>query len=423
MGELLYTVWLSLSCTPGSDSFKRLTDKFSSPKSIYEADETDIASCIGSKSRDYIALNDKKTDRAEEIIDFCERKGVGIVTYYDDEYPDTLRRIKNPPVLLYYRGTLPDFKADFLISVVGTRRLTEYGKKNAYTVSADLARAGAVIASGMAIGIDGVALAGALSTSSKTVAVIGSGIDVCYPIQHKHLAREIVKEGCVLTEYAPGTRPDKHNFPVRNRIISAISEATLVIEGKERSGAVITARHAKEQGKTVYALPGNVGNECSVATNLLIRNGARLFTSADDIIRDLESVSLGRLNPFKLCEVDNSDMNEVLSALQVSCITPNDSVFKRSFSKKAAIQNSTESPKSINANKQSETEVPRPPADFDKRSIRLYNKIPTDSDCTIESLIDDEFTLRDVMQGLLKLEIARFIVMLPGDRVKRITLK
>ena len=290
MDNLLHWIWLSTSVRAGGESFRKLYDKFGSADAIYYADENEIAAVIGTRSSDYTALSDKSLETAQKILEFCRTKSVGILVYSDDKYPENLRKISNPPVLLYYRGSLPDFNSAMCISVVGTRSVSDYGCRNAFYVSRDLAKSGATIVSGMAIGIDGVALAGALSEGKATVAVIGSGIDVCYPMQHKRLAREIVKRGCVMTEYAPGTRPSGSNFPVRNRIISGLSEATLVIEGHEKSGAVITARRAFAQGRVVYALPGNVGNRNSEATNLLIKNGAKAFSSADDIVRDLKKL-------------------------------------------------------------------------------------------------------------------------------------
>ena len=229
MNEQVLWIWMSLACTPGTENFSKLISEFKTVDAIFRADENDIKNVIGSKSGDLSALLDKSTNRAEEILEYCTKKKIGILKYSDSEYPEMLRSISNPPVLLYYRGILPDFKSLFCVSVVGTRRLSEYGLRNAFTISRDLASAGATVVSGMALGVDGVAHAGALSGGGKTIAVLGSGIDVCYPSDHKLLAREIVKSGCVFTEYAPGTKPDKYNFPRRNRIISALSHATLVI--------------------------------------------------------------------------------------------------------------------------------------------------------------------------------------------------
>ena len=418
MTELLHTIWLSLSCTPGSESFAKLLSRFSTAEEMFAADEKEIAACIGSKSRDYSSLINKNTDEAERILDFCQSKNVGILTYFDKAFPASLRKIKNPPVLLYYRGSLPDFNSLFLASIVGTRKLSSYGRKHTFSVAADLARAGAIIVSGMAIGIDGVALAGAVSSNMPTVAIIGSGIDVCYPSQHRRLAREIVKRGCVMTEFAPGMRPEKYNFPIRNRIISAISEITLVMEGSERSGALITARRAFEQGKSVYAFPGNVGNVNSQASILLLKNGAKAFTSADDIVRDFENEVPARLNPFNLSADNRVDMFSVLRELEVSAVSVDDTVFntRPAPSKKTSepIKESVSEP--VVSREDSEDKVA---SGFDKKTVELYKKIPFDSDCSLEELIDENYTLREVMQILLRLEIARFVTMLPGDRVKR----
>ena len=417
MNDLLYTVWLSLACTPGSESFAKLLTKFDSPEAIYNAKSDAIASCITSKSRDYNSLTDKNLDRANFILDFCRSKHVAMLSYFERSFPSCLKEIKNPPVLLYYRGILTEFDREFAVAMVGTRHLSQYGRKNTFNVAHDLARSGAIIVSGMAIGIDGVALAGAISAGKPTVAVIGSGIDICYPSQHLRLAREIVKRGCVITEYAPGTRPERYNFPVRNRLISALSQATLVMEGGERSGSLITARHAKEQGRAVYAFPGNVGSDGSEASSLLIKNGAKLFTSADDILRDFEIRSRGKLDPFKLSSPISVDMNTVLRDLEVSCVAPNDTVFyskpAKSVDKKANAAPEIAAPVDDSLNEEGVSNS------FSPSILELYKKIPLGKDISVDELVDGEHSLRDVMQGLLSLEISRFVIMLPGDRVKR----
>ena len=419
MEDRVYWIWLSLAVTPATDSFAKLISRFSDPRSIYEAEDEDIAACIGSRSRDYNSLVDKSLDKAEEVLEFCTRRSVGILVYSDENFPSSLRQIPTPPVLLYYRGKLPDFNSQFFASVVGTRRLSDYGRRNAFRISHDLSLSGAIIVSGMAIGIDGVAHAGAIAAGGRTVAVIGSGIDVCYPKQHLKLAREIVKCGCVITEYAPGTKPERVNFPARNRIISGLSELTLVVEGKEKSGALLTARHAKEQGRALYALPGNVGNPTSELTNLLLKNGARVCTSADDIIRDFESSSHGRLNPFLLADAQNADMASWLSELSVSAVAPSDPIFKPSRKAKAK---AVEADEQTEAKEEKNEQKAKSEPSFDKLDeslLKIYKRIPEGGECLIESLVDEELSLRTVMKGLLKLEIGRFITMLPGEKVKR----
>ncbi len=417
MNDKILWIWLSLVCTPGNETFAKLISKFETPENVYSAEEYEISSAIGSKSRDFSAIKRKDVSSAERIYEYCVKKNVGILTYSDEKFPKALREISNPPVLLYYRGVLPNFNELFCVSIVGTRRLSEYGRKNALEISSDLATAGATVVSGMALGVDGVAHAGALNAGGITIAFLGSGIDVCYPIEHKPLAREIVKTGCVFTEYAPGTKPEKVNFPRRNRLISGISEATLVIEGRERSGALSTARYAKKQNKPVYALPGNVGNPNSQLTNLLIKNGAKLFTAADDIIRDYQDICLGKLNPFLLQERTRINEYEVLKKYAVAALTSNDRIFRHSRKKdnEKQYKNETYAPEENLPTSQAQRE----PVNFDSETLKLYKKIPPNAECSIESLVDSEFTLRKIMKGLLKLEMGSFIVMLPGEKVKR----
>ena len=411
MENLLHWLWLSLSCTEGGENFKKLYSRFLSAEAIYNADEDAIAAVIGSKNRDFKKLADKNLDTAKWILDFCRTKNVGILIYESEKYPNSLREIKNPPVLLYYRGKLPDFNLETFISVVGTRAVSEYGKKNAFYISRDLAKAGAVIVSGMAVGIDGVALSAAVSEGGKAVAIIGSGIDVCYPAQHKTLARGIVQSGCVMTEYPPKTKPLKHNFPTRNRIISALSLATVVIEGSEKSGALITARRAREQGKAVYALPGNVGNKTSEATNLLIKNGAKPITSADDLVNDFSET--GKLNPFKMLEPSSRDMISVLKEYEVAALSPSDKVFFRSRRQESK-EKATDAPK-----------AEQKTVDGDKirslpRELRdIYDKIPENEAVAQDTLLSDKVTMRELMRALLRLEIKGLVTLLPGECVKR----
>ena len=426
MDKVLYWIWLSLACTPGSSTFSSLLSKFADAEEIYRADEDGLRGAIDRRASDRSALLNKDLKRAEEVLDFCRSKRVGVVTYADRTYPNALRKIANPPVLLYYRGIWQDFNSgSFYAAVVGTRSVSDYGRKNTFVIARDLARAGAVIVSGMAIGIDGVALAGAISAEAPTVAVIGSGIDICYPAQHVTLAREIVKRGCVITEFAPGTPPNKQNFPKRNRIISGLAAATLVMEGREKSGALITARCAKEQGREVYALPGNVGSPTSEVTNLLLKNGAKALISADDVVRDFEIQYHGRLNPFKLAEKSEFNMEQTLSLLKVVATAPSDNIFysgpshKKGANTESKVQKAENNQQEYGERGDSEPKKEIPLPDFDKQTLALYKKIPTDGVVHIESLVDDNNDLRSIMKQLLKLEMGHFVVILPGEKVKR----
>ena len=432
MNELVYWIWLSLCCKPDTATFPSLLKKFNSAKEIFEATDKEISGALDPRSSDRNLLLQRDLTRAEEILEFCTKRGVGILPYSDESYPELLRKIPTPPVLLYYRGTLPDFKRRAAIAVVGTRTLTEYGKRNAFSISYNLAQAGAIIVSGMAIGIDGVAHAGAIAAEAPTVAVLGSGIDVCYPPVHLTLARNIVKNGCIFSEYAPGTQPTRYSFPQRNRIISGLSEATVVIEAGERSGAMITATHARKQERLLYALPGMVGEKNAAGSNLLLMNGAKTLTWAMDLIPDFSDIRKRPcLNPGKIEPKIPVHMENTLTELKISCVTPTDDIFypprpkrsekgakaadKENRAKREAAEK--EKPKEAEAvpvlnDKEAETA-------FTKEVFAIYKKIPTVGDCTIESLADNEHDLRAVMKSILKLEMARFVTLLPGERVMR----
>lgn len=229
-------------------------------------------------------------DKAIAVYKMCLRAGIKAAAPDMPEYPVSLREIINRPGVIYYIGKLPannQSSGYAMISVVGSRRCTHYGSTNAYFFSKNLAENGIGIVSGMARGIDSEAHKGALAAGGYTVAVLGGGADVIYPPENSRLYKDICTAGCVISEYPPGTPPYKSNFPARNRIISALSSGTLVIEAAESSGAMITVDRAIEQNKTVYALPGNISSQMSRGCNALIRSGAVCVTSYEDIMLDM----------------------------------------------------------------------------------------------------------------------------------------
>lgn len=282
--DLVYWIWLSLAIGAGSSAAGKLFSRFGqNVRAIYDADPAEY---VGLPKGAAEHLTDKSLRAAVGIYNWCSDNGVGMLPYDSEYFPPQLRNIPSPPVMLYYLGLLPNIKNRFSVAIVGTRRISQYGARNAYTISSDLASAGTVIVSGMALGVDGVAHRAALDVDGYTIAVLGCGIDRVYPREHKNLYGEIIRRGTVLTEFCPGAAPIAHNFPIRNRIISGMSTATVVIEADERSGALITAKDAKRQGRAVYALPGNVGALGSSGTNKLLLEGAKMVTSALDILDD-----------------------------------------------------------------------------------------------------------------------------------------
>ena len=439
MDSLVYWIWLSLVCIPGSKAFGDLMKRFSDAYEVYDATDRQIRSAINPNISDCSALYDKDLEKAEKIYNFCKEKGVGIVTYGDDNYPKLLKRIDNPPVLLYYRGTIPDWQDQFRCAVVGTRRLTSYGRKIAYNLAYDLSKVGAYVVSGMAKGIDSVAHAAALKAGGITVAVLGSGIDVCYPSEHLTLAREIVKKGCIFTEYPPGTPPAKRNFPVRNRLISGLCDATLVVEADINSGAMITAHKAIEQKRQLLAVPSPVDLSDNSGTNYLIKNGARICSSIVDIIEDYMSpLGFARDAHIKLDYLPRTDFMQVLSEYKVVANAPDDDIYvpsgltpkpldvflpPKSTSELKAIKESGENPKEppkpINPRHERQFTDDSNILFFTKEEIKIYKRIPFDGDVAIESLLSDGMTMNELMRHLLRLEINRLVDVLPGDRVRR----
>ena len=285
-------VWLELAeCLgPRSRFFRPLYDAFGSPEAIFAADEKAILAItpdIGVGTLRSL-LGRRKKARAEEISLFCHSDGEIRVYPYDHErYPAALRTISDPPVLLYCKGELPDLSSLATVAVVGPRKPDEYAQSVAYTLSFELAAAGAVIVSGLAKGVDGVATAAAITAGGKTVSLLGCGIDRVYPAAHARLRAECCESGALLTEYAPGTPPNAQNFPARNRLISAISDAVLLPAAPEESGSLITARYAILHGRELFCVPGDITKDRSFGTNHLIRAGARVALSAYDVFEYL----------------------------------------------------------------------------------------------------------------------------------------
>ncbi|PAB61281.1 DNA-processing protein DprA [Anaeromicrobium sediminis] len=231
-----------------------------------------------------VSKKENKIGKIREIIDRYEIKVIGI---RDNEYPELLRNIYNPPTVLYVRGSIEKEKCD-IISIIGSRRASTYGRTMAYKISKELSDRGITIGSGMARGIDTVAHRACVENGGRTYAVLGTGVDVCYPHENKSLMEKIIENGAIISEFPIGTKPRPENFPMRNRIISGIAKGVIVIEAALKSGTLITVDHALEQGREVFALPGHVTALLSGGTNKLIQSGAKLVTCVDDILEELQ---------------------------------------------------------------------------------------------------------------------------------------
>ena len=213
-------------------------------------------------------------------------KDISFLTWEDEAYPRYLKEIAQPPPVLYYKGTIT-VQDDLAVAIVGTRNVTSYGKQITQDTAAYLAQSGVTVVSGLARGVDGLAHQAAIEAGGRTIAVLGSGVDIIYPPEHRRLAERIKEHGAIVSDYAPGTKPDGINFPPRNRIISGLSRATIVIEAGEKSGALITAKFAVEQNREVFAVPGSVLSPMSRGTNDLIGEGAMPMTNPKTVLEAL----------------------------------------------------------------------------------------------------------------------------------------
>ncbi len=281
--------WLGFNIVPriGPVRIRALLKHLGSLEAAWHADSSQLLAA----GLDRLALQNLVTIRASISLDEewekVERLGVQLVTWEDQAYPRLLREIDDAPPLLYVRGQL-SADDEWAVAVVGTRRSTSYGREAAHQIAGDLARNNITVVSGMARGIDSEAHKAALEAGGRTIAVLGCGIDIIYPPENRALAEAILKSGALVSEYPTGTQPEARNFPPRNRIISGLSLGTVIVEGDENSGAMITARFALEQNREVFAVPGNITYKHSGGTNKLIRDGeAKLILSVEDILVEL----------------------------------------------------------------------------------------------------------------------------------------
>lgn len=280
--------WIAWSSVPGVGpvTFRRLVERFGSAAEAWRVPGAELER-LGMAARAVADLAAKRdTAWPQRVADRLAGLGAEALSWHDPAYPELLKHIASPPIVLYVRGAFQQAD-EWAIAVVGTRKATVYGRDMTERLVGDLARAGVTIVSGLARGIDSHAHRTALDAGGRTLAVLGSGIDVIYPPENARLAEAIVASGAVLSEFPPGTQPDGRHFPLRNRIITGLALGVLIVEAPEDSGALISADCALDQGREVFAVPGNVTQRSSSGTNRLIQDGAKLVTCARDVLEEL----------------------------------------------------------------------------------------------------------------------------------------
>lgn len=279
----LYWIWLSQINGIGPITCRRLLDKFKIPENIYKASKDDFKNIdgIGEGITNKI-LNNKVLDISKKIIEDCYKNNIEITNIYESNFPNNIKKYEDMPIVLYYKGKINSALNG--VSIIGTRRCSDYGKKVTVEVAKFLVQNNIPVVSGMAKGIDSYAHTTAIKEHGYTVAVLGCGLDICYPKEHKLLMDKIIENGLVISEYPPGTKPSNYNFPKRNRLISAISEKILIVEAGEKSGALITAKYARNQNKEILVVPNNIYSDESKGSNKLILEGEKIFLSKEQLL-------------------------------------------------------------------------------------------------------------------------------------------
>ncbi|MBQ8742596.1 MAG: DNA-processing protein DprA [Clostridia bacterium] len=415
MSDILNWIWLSTKFPYASPFTDAVIEHFGyDADKIYSSDAEEYAKIKGLSPKYINALSDKSLDKAIKIFDWCTENNVGLLPYDSRFYPQRLRDTEKAPIMLYFKGRLINFDDNVCIAMVGTRRMTEYGKREGYRISRDLVLGGAVVVSGMAGGVDTVCHRGALDAGGYTVAVLGCGIDRAYPPENEYIMEEIAKSGLVITEYRPFTPPYGSNFPMRNRIISGLSLGTIVVEADARSGALITARLAEKQGRDIFSIPGNVGEMNSFGPNKLLKKGAKIVTGALDILEEYEY-----LYPHRI-RIEN--LPAFMPKFNISR-TPSHSEELGVRERKNAVNRDAHSrsvsAKSKSAKKAEESAAPERLPEIDLSSLsdterEIYLLFPEEKPISADELSRSGRSVAEVLQTLTMLEIKGFVKAAPG---------
>lgn len=423
--------WIALAETlgPRSHWLRPLLERFETPEAIFAADEAALREAMPGVADGLLRmlLTRRSAPTAKQILHWCHRNSVKILTYDSALYPAPLRELEEPPAVLYCRGTLPDFSARACVGIVGMRRADAYGEQVAYKISFELAAAGCVIVSGMADGIDGVATAAALAAGGTPIAVLGCGIDIAYPSHHAKLMAECAECGAVITEYPPGAPPNGYHFPVRNRLISALSDAVLVVQAGEKSGALITARYAVMQGRLLFAVPGNVTSPRALGSNRLLQIGARAALCAEDVLAPLraryhatfhedafrEAVQFAALTPEALAAYGVHSAS-VTSRAPSETEAPKKERRGRSKEKRQKKEKQAD----VKAEQAALADAPADTSMLTPRQRELYQMLP-DGTFSVDALTAQGVPVSEAASTLTMLEIYGLLSALPGGVFQR----
>ena len=402
---LVHWIWLATRPEMGDRLRSQLLESFADAEDIYFGSEESYAQILGMTTKAAASLADKDLSAAEKILQKCADKQIRVCTWAEDAYPKRLRNIPDPPVVLYYKGNLPDMDDVPVISVVGTRKSSMYGNNMAQRFGYQIVKCGAVLVSGAADGIDGMAMQGALLAGGMTVGVLGTGVDIVYPAKNRQLFEDIRRHGCLISEFPPETPAYRGNFPRRNRIISGLSNGVVIIEAPEKSGALITARQALEQGRDVFAVPANVDMPGFQGSHTLLRDGAIPVRDGWDVVGEYAAMYPGKTHPV----VTDGGSIPVKSVPKVAQkpLSPVNKRNKPETKAEKPIDNC------VTQNYSDTKELPKDLTENQRRIAKLLEK-----PCLVDELIAESgLSAGQVAVELTLLEIRGVIRRLPGNRV------
>ena len=399
---LIYWVWFAQLSGITTVQKLVLLQHFHDPEEIYHTQ----GSIPGIPEEVWEALDDRDLGEAKKILADCAHKGIGIVTIRDEAYPDKLRNTYDPPLVLYVKGTLPEWETVPVIGIVGTRKASSYGLHTARRFGGQIASCGALVVSGGATGIDTKAMEGALDAGCPVVGVLGCGVDVGYPASNRKMFARVVENGCLISEYPPKTAGIAWHFPQRNRIISGMSDGLLVVEAPEKSGALITAQRAMEQGRDVYVVPGNVDVDTCAGSNALLQDRAVAALSGWDVVKEYEALYPGKVRKNSI--LTNIE-KEPLKVAQAVSFPENSAPFD-GINKKKAIDKEEKSTYSVLDSiypALSETEQ------------AVLARVPREPMLVDEVIAQVDLPAGIVRSVLTKLSLKRLTVNHPGGRISR----
>ena len=396
--------WIWFANLKGLSLFRKrqLLETFCDPEELWRAESGQLPEDVAE------ALKEKDLSQALEIYRRCTLQGIGVMGYGEAEYPQRLRTLEDPPMVLYYKGNLPQWQNQPVIAVVGTRKASPYGMQTTGLLASQIAVCGGLVVSGAATGVDRRAMESALAQGKPVVGVLGGGVDVVYPAANRDLYRQTEEKGCLISEYPPGSRPFPGNFLHRNRIISGISDGVLIVEAPERSGALNTAQHAFQQGRDVFVVPGNLGVESCAGSNMLLQEGAYPVLRGWDVMKQYESLYPGVVENHRM-PLQQAEQNPLPKVAQTADV-PEKRQQKTKDASQIPIDNREESTYSV-INK-------RPVGLSDQEQAVL--ELLEDTPALIDSIMDRaDLPYGTVQSVLTRLTIKGLAVQHPDGRVSR----